>query len=678
MNRWLVFSACLCALILPSVSPATVLIDDDFEAGVVGTFPAGWMDIGQAPGAFGNAVNPSTVIGTVNDAFGNPTKAAQIVADFANSQGIYKPFADIPIVGTSMDVRVDRFATVSGGLERDWAWFVGLQDLGTSDPSVATSIGSFVSSFDRQTGSFVLSTPVTETFTSGVLLDASVWYNVNTQINQTAGTVKVLITRIHDGVVVADFLHTITNWPGFGGAPNFDSFSILDGELDALATSNITWIDNVRVEDQGIPPPPPPAVCGNGVVEAGEDCDLPTGACCNNTTCTFLSGNVCRNGSADGFCDPAETCPGNSADCPGNFVRPNSTVCRAGSGDVCDPTESCPGTAGSSCPANSIQGAGTICNAGSGDICDPAEVCSGVTGQPCPAGSTNLAAAGTVCNVGSGDVCDPDEVCSGTEGAACPANVVLPSTEVCGPSSDECDLEETCPGVPGGGCPADTLAPAGTACGAPPDGCEVPATCDGLSATCPPSQPLPPTDGCTVDGVANQPCLANDSGQVVVGTGGDDVIIGGLGDDTLRGLVGNDVLCGLEGVDTLVGGSGEDSLFGGPGEDTLRGDQGDDFLAGGPGNDTLVGGGANDILEGEDGDDVLRGEAGDDSLSGGNDHDLLRGGGGVDTLLGDAGDDTLFGEDQNDFLTGGDDVDSLNGGGGQDTCDGETESKCEL
>ena len=142
-----------------------------------------------------------------------------------------------------------------------------------------------------------------------------------------------------------------------------------------------------------------------------------------------------------------------------------------------------------------------------------------------------------------------------------------------------------------------------------------------------------PTNGCKVDGLPNQLCQADDTGQTVIGTNGDDVIFGGAGADTLRGQAGNDLLCGFGENDVLIGGSGDDELRGDAGNDVLRGDAGNDTLAGGADNDTLIGGGGTDDIQGEGGDDRLIGNAGDDTLDGGDDTDVANGGAGTDTCL---------------------------------------------
>lgn len=80
-------------------------------------------------------------------------------------------------------------------------------------------------------------------------------------------------------------------------------------------------------------------MCGNGIVEPGEDCDPGVGktsACCNPTTCTFLPNAVCDPASSDCCTD---TC---------NF-SPATQVCRPAADSLCDMPEMCTG-ANSTCP----------------------------------------------------------------------------------------------------------------------------------------------------------------------------------------------------------------------------------------------------------------------------------------------------------------------------------------
>lgn len=87
-------------------------------------------------------------------------------------------------------------------------------------------------------------------------------------------------------------------------------------------------------------------MCGNGIVEAGEDCDPGPGvnsSCCDVQTCKFKNGALCDPRSSpccteacnfapadqicrpsrDQKCDTAEYCTGNSSACPPDITAPN-------------------------------------------------------------------------------------------------------------------------------------------------------------------------------------------------------------------------------------------------------------------------------------------------------------------------------------------------------------------
>lgn len=93
-------------------------------------------------------------------------------------------------------------------------------------------------------------------------------------------------------------------------------------------------------------------MCGNGIVESGEDCDPGKGSnstCCDPDTCKFRNNAVCDPGSApcctaqcqfapatqicrasrDATCDTAELCTGNSSACPADIFAPNGKSCGA-------------------------------------------------------------------------------------------------------------------------------------------------------------------------------------------------------------------------------------------------------------------------------------------------------------------------------------------------------------
>ncbi|KIM48454.1 hypothetical protein M413DRAFT_440195 [Hebeloma cylindrosporum] len=95
-------------------------------------------------------------------------------------------------------------------------------------------------------------------------------------------------------------------------------------------------------------------MCGNGIVEKGEDCDPGLGAtssCCDVNTCKFKNNAVCDPDSSpcctsqctfaattqicrpsrDSKCDTAEFCTGNSSSCPTDVMSPNGQSCGSNS-----------------------------------------------------------------------------------------------------------------------------------------------------------------------------------------------------------------------------------------------------------------------------------------------------------------------------------------------------------
>jgi len=70
-------------------------------------------------------------------------------------------------------------------------------------------------------------------------------------------------------------------------------------------------------------PPPPTPVCGNHIVENGEQCD--GGECCQKN-CTYVpSTKICRASVAE--CDQNEFCTGSSSTCPPDSFHPNTLPC---------------------------------------------------------------------------------------------------------------------------------------------------------------------------------------------------------------------------------------------------------------------------------------------------------------------------------------------------------------
>jgi cysteine-rich repeat protein len=98
------------------------------------------------------------------------------------------------------------------------------------------------------------------------------------------------------------------------------------------------------------------AACGNGTVEAGEDCDdgnTADGDCCS-ATCTFEAvDSPCADGA---YCNGDETCDG------AGTCQPGTPVVCADDGLYCNGTESCNEDTDSCVSSGDPCGAGTVCN----------------------------------------------------------------------------------------------------------------------------------------------------------------------------------------------------------------------------------------------------------------------------------------------------------------------------
>ncbi len=155
------------------------------------------------------------------------------------------------------------------------------------------------------------------------------------------------------------------------------------------------------------------AICGDGSIESGEQCDdgnTANGDCCSST-CQFEYPAICR--ASAGACDPAESCPVASATCPADAKRMG--VCRAAAGD-CDVAESCNGVS-NACPSNSLAPNGTSCN--DGDVCTSPDECQSgsCVGNAVICGNTTVeASCGEECDDGNtqdGDGCSADCLAEG-------------------------------------------------------------------------------------------------------------------------------------------------------------------------------------------------------------------------------------------------------------------------
>ncbi|KAI7862691.1 Metallo-peptidase family M12-domain-containing protein [Spinellus fusiger] len=151
------------------------------------------------------------------------------------------------------------------------------------------------------------------------------------------------------------------------------------------------------LEEPGTRIPKTLQMCGNGIKEAGEDCDTGgvNSTCCNPLTCKFKPGAICED-SNDGCCSNCQ-------------LRASSYVCRPSSGP-CDIQESCSGSS-ATCPDDKFLNDGTQC--GNGLAC--------ASGQ-CTSRDDQCKARGTVMNVTRS--CSSDSggcqlICSNPQGLGC-------------------------------------------------------------------------------------------------------------------------------------------------------------------------------------------------------------------------------------------------------------------
>jgi len=67
------------------------------------------------------------------------------------------------------------------------------------------------------------------------------------------------------------------------------------------------------------------AICGNGIIEPGESCDPPNGACCGSTCQLAPAGTVCR--TTTDHCRVNATCTGSGPACPPNGFSSDTAMC---------------------------------------------------------------------------------------------------------------------------------------------------------------------------------------------------------------------------------------------------------------------------------------------------------------------------------------------------------------
>jgi len=257
---------------------------------------------------------------------------------------------------------------------------------------------------------------------------------------------------------------------------------------------------------QAVPAHAGPPLCNgapNGIIDGDEQCE--TGPCCTAKCELKSAATVCRP-SADGTCDPAESCgeqaPAVDAACPADVVAADGTSCD--DGDFCNVDEVC---------------TGGVCGGGAPNTCDDANDC---TEDSCNEGADSCrytkARNGSSCEDGS--ACTSDDTCGN---GVCLGGTPTVCEDDNSCTDDSCDADtggcvftnNTAPCDDGQFCTVDDVCAGGT-CGGAPNAC-------GDDDACTTDSCDEETDSCGHGSVADgTPC---DDGQFCTV---DDVCTGGV------------------------------------------------------------------------------------------------------------------------------------------------------
>jgi len=245
---------------------AAAVIFDNFEGGPLGALPAGWSDAAIAFDPAATTPQPSAVVVSTTDAFGNPTLAVSTLnkplsplPTTTPSQGIYQFIAASSFYSVSADVRIDRFSDVTDfdcGCPSDvLAGTDAAMTVGLAQFQLAPNIGLVASSRTQNWRMISYTANVKKDYDLGVPITLGTWYGTQFDLDVATGTTRSRITDIASGSVLADVVTVLpASWdPAVDGV--FDIPGYFGFELTAVKQSSLATIDNIRISTTPVPEP---------------------------------------------------------------------------------------------------------------------------------------------------------------------------------------------------------------------------------------------------------------------------------------------------------------------------------------------------------------------------------------------------------------------------------------
>ena len=245
---------------------AAGVIFDDFEANPLGGLPAGWNDAAIVLDPAATTPQPSAVVVTTMDAFGNPTLAVSTLnkplgplPTTTPTQGIYRFITPSGFYSTSADVRIDRFGDVTDfdcGCPPDLiASADAPMQVGFAQFQASPFIGMYASSRTQGWRMISYTDNVKKDYDLGVPVILGTWYGAQFDLDVATGTTRSRIVDIASGSVLADVVTVLpASWdPAVDGVFDIPAYNAL--ELTGVKQSSLATIDNVRVSTTPVSEP---------------------------------------------------------------------------------------------------------------------------------------------------------------------------------------------------------------------------------------------------------------------------------------------------------------------------------------------------------------------------------------------------------------------------------------